>query len=204
MNDSVELYSFGKNDRAGKVRWLANELGLNVTEMAVKFGEQRKPPYCELNPYGAVPTVKWQGKTLIESEAILIYMAEQFPEHKLVVSSEEVSRADYLIWLAICSSTLETKLVEYVLSCAGILPAEIQSLSKDTIELKIHALLKQLPSKGYLVASRFTIADISLAYCLRLAIVGKFITFEQVEHYLEPLMARPAAKQSEFFASLEK
>ena len=36
MTDTVELYGFGDNDRSGKVRWTATELGLPVEEQRLR------------------------------------------------------------------------------------------------------------------------------------------------------------------------
>ena len=40
MSESITIYGFGDVDRSGKIRWLANELGLDVKEERVGFGEQ--------------------------------------------------------------------------------------------------------------------------------------------------------------------
>ena len=41
----ADVNSFGMNDRSGKVRWLAHELGLPVKNHKVEMGEHRKFPY---------------------------------------------------------------------------------------------------------------------------------------------------------------
>jgi len=203
MDNTLILHSFGTNDRSGKVRWLAHELGLPITEQKVAFGAQRQYPYRDLNPFAAVPTVQWRGQTLIESEAILTYIAEQYPEQQLFVLPTEPSRADFLQWQAISCTTLEAKLVEYTLAAAGILPAEIQPLTEKTLRFKLRIVTERLPQQGFLVADRFTVADIHLAYSLRLAVSSKLLDWSDVAHYLEPLMARPAAQQAEFFGSIQ-
>lgn len=127
QSSALELYGFSTNDRSGKVRWLAHELGLEVVEHRLDFGDQRSEEYLALNPYASIPTIIWRGETLTESTASCIYLAD-----------------------------------------------------------------------------RFTVADIVAAYSLRLAVGGGLIDFEAISGYLEPLMARAAAKTSEFFASLDQ
>lgn len=203
MSESITLHSFGTNDRSGKVRWLANELGLEITEARVKLGEHRQFPYRNLNPFAAIPTVQWREQTLIESTAICTLLAEAYPESQLVVAPEEPARAEYLQWMAICSDTLENRLVETTLAMVGIMPPEYKALHERTLQFKLRITLEQMPKQGFIVADRFTLADISLAYSLRLAIGGGLIEFDAVAGYLVPLMAREAAQKAEFFSSLK-
>ncbi|EAR08341.1 glutathione S-transferase family protein [Reinekea blandensis] len=204
MSETITLHSFGTNDRSGKVRWLANELGLEITEARVKLGEHRQFPYRDLNPFAAIPTVQWRDQTLIESTAICTLLAEAYPERKLVVAPEEPARADYLKWMAICSDTLENRLVETTLASEGIMPPEYKALHERTLQFKLRITLEQMPKQGFIVADRFTLADITLAYSLRLAIGAGLIEFADVAGYLEPLMAREAAQKAEFFSSLKQ
>ncbi len=202
MNDTLTIHSFGLNDRSGKIRWLAYELGLPIAEISVEMGTHRQFPYRDLNPYAAIPTVQWRDETLIESSAICTYVAEHFPDKALIVSPGETDRARYLQWLSVCSNTLETKLVEYFLAGVGLQPAEIRPLTERSLAFKLRVAIEQMPETGFLAGDRFTLADIALAYCLRLAINSKLIEFEQVAGYLTPLMARQAAKDSGFFKSM--
>lgn len=204
MSEPITLHSFGTNDRSGKVRWLANELGLEITETRVQLGEHRQFPYRDLNPFAAIPTVQWREQTLIESTAICTLLAEAYPAHKLTVTPEESARADYLQWMAICSDTLENRLVETTLSLAGILPPEYKALHERTLQFKLRIVLEQMPETGFIVADRFTLADISLAYSLRLAVGAGLIEFDAVAAYMEPLMAREAAQSADFFSSLKR
>src|SRR3546814_15726366 len=43
-------------------------------------GQHKTPEYLKVSPYGQVPTLLVDGKTLPENFAILIWVAEQHPE----------------------------------------------------------------------------------------------------------------------------
>lgn len=204
MPDHITLYSFGNYDRSGKVRWLANELNIDITEERISLGDHRKPAYRQLNPYAAIPAVQWQEKTLVESAAICTLLAEAYPDHRLIVTADEAERADYLQWMAITGDTLENRLVEYTLSTNGILPPEFKEMHERTLQFKLKVTLDQMPETGFLVAERFTLADINLAYSLRLAVGSGLLSFTAVEDYLTPLIERPAAKAAGFFDSLKR
>lgn len=204
MSDELILHGFGVNDRSGKVRWLAHELGLPLDDRRIKPGEHRQAPYTDLNPYGMIPAVQWRGQTLIESTATCTFVAEQFPDRGLVVAPGEPDRAAYLQWCALFAETLESRLVENLLARFEILPAAFLETTKGSLELRLPVMVERLPARGFLVADRFTLADIEAAYSLRLAIVAGLIEMEAVAGYLQPLMARPAARAAGFFSSLER
>jgi glutathione S-transferase len=203
MTDKVVIHSFGMNDRSGKVRWLAHELGLPVENVKVELGAHRQFPYRDLNPFAVIPTVQWRGETLIESSAICTFLAEQFSEFGFVVAPDEPARSQYLQWMSILTDSLETKFVEYYLAGVGLMPQETQALHEKTLKFKLRILLEQMPKEGFLVAGRFTLADITLAYVLRLAISAGLLELPQVSEYLTPLMNRKAAQTAEFFNALK-
>lgn len=204
--DTVILYGFGPNDRSGKVRWVAHELGLPIEERRLRPGEHRAEPYKLLNPYGMVPTVLWRGMPHIESNATITYLAEVIAAERggssLVVGPAEPGRPSFLQWCALFAETFESRLVEYYLSRAGMLPAQVAELTEARLRERLETLTLDLPKEGFLVAGRFTVADVIAAYSLRLAIRSELIERQAVWGYLGPLTERPAAERAGFFASL--
>ncbi len=203
MTDTLILYGFGLNDRSSKVRWVAHELGIPVQEKRLGVGEHRAAPYTDLNPYGMVPTVQWRGETLIESRAICTLLAETQPERGLAVAPSEPARAAYLQWMSLWTETLEPKLVELVIAKAGIVPAIFEQTAGPAIQHRLPIAVERLPASGFLVADRLTLADVEAGYCLRLGIMAGLLERSAVAGYLEPLMARPAARSSGFFSAIE-
>ncbi len=203
MPDVLELYGFGLNDRSSKVRWLCHELGITIQERRLELGAHREPPYSELNPYGMVPTIVWQGHTMIESTAICTFIAEQHRDSQLVVAPGEPERAEYLQWVALFAETLESRLVEHLLAQAKMIPEAFVETTTSSLELRLPVMIERLPQTGFLVADRFTLADIEACYSLRLGIRAGLIERARVAGYLEPLVAREAARSSGFFSSIQ-
>ncbi len=201
MTEKIIIHSFGFNDRSGKVRWLAEELGLEVEEIEVT--EHRAFPYRDLNPYGAIPTVIFRNKTLTESTAICHHLAEHFPEHKMRIPVEHDERFSFLRIVALFSESLEGRTVDYLLGKIGIYAKEFQTLNQRTLDFKYRILLNELPKDGFLVGNRFTLADIIACYNLRNAISAGLIEWDHVKSYILPLAARPAAKRAHFFDAIE-
>ncbi|MET1255659.1 glutathione S-transferase family protein [Aliikangiella maris] len=202
MNNSIEIYSFGYNDRGGKVRWLAEELGLTIQEHKLDLGEHRKPQYTQLNPFAAVPCVKFNDKTLIESTAICSYLAEQFPEARLSVLPGEPNRFEFLKWSSVFSESLEGRLVDYILADKELMPKELQPIYEQGLRFKLKSIQSQLPQSGFILGDRFTIVDIFAGYSLRIAVMTNLIEWQSVSHYLQRLIDRPAAHAAHFFDGL--
>lgn len=201
--EKVTLYGFGDNDRSGKVRWTACELGLEIEEKRLKLGEHRQRPYTDLNPLAQIPTVIFRDQVWIESTSACQLLAESFDVPKLWVGRGEPERASYLFWISAFTETLEGRLVESVLSKAGVLTGRHHELHEDNLRFKLGALLERLPADNYLCGDAFTLADVMAGYGLRLALRLELVDAAKVMPYLDRLRARPAAKESRIFASLD-
>ncbi|MBK7584649.1 MAG: glutathione S-transferase family protein [Myxococcales bacterium] len=203
MAESITLYAFGDQDRSGKVRWVAAELGLVVDERPVKPGAHRASPYTELNAFAQIPTVVFRDVTLMESTAICHVLAEAFKRPKLWIGPGERGRSKYLFWLAAFGENLEGRLVECAVSRAGILGPEHFAVHERYLRFKLGVLGSLLPKQGYLCGKRFTLADVLAGYSLRLAIQCELVERKTVEPYFSRLVARPSAPVSRIFASLK-
>lgn len=203
MKSPITLYGFSDNDRSGKVRWTACELGLPIEEKRVKLGDHRVPPYTDLNPLAQIPTVIFRDQVWIESTSACQLLAESFDEPKLWVGRGEPERASYLFWISAFTETLEGRLVESALSKAGVLAGGHHELYQDTLRMKLGALVERLPSQGYLCGPSFTLADVMAGYSLRLALRLGLVDRTKAMPYVDRLRARPAAQASRIFASLD-
>ncbi len=72
-----KLY-FNKYTRATRVRWLIEEAGLDVEIVNVDLaaGEHKSPAYLKVHPLGKVPALQDGDRTIIESGAITMYLAD--------------------------------------------------------------------------------------------------------------------------------
>jgi len=203
MSERISIYGFGDIDRSGKLRWLANELGLEVDEQRVELGAHFQKPYIDLNPLTQIPTAVFRGQTLIESTAACHIIAESFDSPKLWIGRGEPDRDKYLFWLAAFGENFEGRLVECAVSRAGILPPQYFELHEKRMRPKLETVAKMLPKDGFVAGARFTIADIVTGYGLRLAVRLGMLERASVEPYLSRLVDRPAATAARFFASLK-
>lgn len=70
---------------------------------------QRDPGYRALNPLGVVPTLVDGEVVVTESAAILLYLADRFPEARLAPGD----RVDLYRWLVFMTNTMQTCLLRF-------------------------------------------------------------------------------------------
>ncbi|WP_017963965.1 maleylacetoacetate isomerase [Rhizobium leguminosarum] len=87
MNEVV-LYDYWRSSASYRVRIALNLLGVDYQTVSINLleGAHRTPDYLALNPQGLVPTLVIDGKTLTQSLAIVEYLAELWPECRLLPS----------------------------------------------------------------------------------------------------------------------
>jgi glutathione S-transferase len=70
---------------------------------------QSDPAYRALNPLGVVPTLVDGDLVLTESAAILLYLADRYPDARLAPAD----RAEYYRWLVFMTNTLQTTMLRF-------------------------------------------------------------------------------------------
>jgi len=84
---ALALYHFDRSSAARKVRIALAEKGLSwesrVLDTSVSVREHLQTDYLQLNPRGVVPTLVHDGKVIRESQVILEYLEDAFPEPSL-------------------------------------------------------------------------------------------------------------------------
>lgn len=94
----LKLYDYLPSQNAWKVRLLLNHLGIEHETVPVSIfeGAGQTADFCKRNPIGAVPVLELDdGRTLPESNAILVYLAENTP----YLPTDRWQRAQVLRWM---------------------------------------------------------------------------------------------------------
>ncbi|KVZ69023.1 glutathione S-transferase family protein [Burkholderia ubonensis] len=76
----IRVYSFPLSGHAHRVRLFLSLLGVpfEVVDVDLAAGEQRRPAFLALNPFGQVPVIDDGGVVLSDSNAILVYLAKRY------------------------------------------------------------------------------------------------------------------------------
>jgi glutathione S-transferase len=163
----------GKNyDRSGKIRWLLEEMGVphNNHWLNTEENEHEKPAYLKVNPLGRVPAITVDAVPMIESGAIVTYLADQFPKSGLAPSLDSKRRMDFMQWMffavSIDSFAARISIIEDI-PAGEVLEKKMEAL---ITEFKDHVgfIGESLDGKDYLLGS-FSAADVSLGYHLYFA-----------------------------------
>jgi glutathione S-transferase len=90
------------------------EIGCDYELVRVGFDDpaEASEEYRRLNPWGRVPTLQDGDFVLTESAAILLYLAERFPEARLLPAAAR-ERADAYRWLLYLTNTLQPAFLRF-------------------------------------------------------------------------------------------
>jgi glutathione S-transferase len=188
------LYNSQVSGNCWKVRQLFAHLGIayEKREVSVIDRSNRQELLGELNPGLRVPTlVLDDGRSLAESNAITFYFAERTP----YLPEDRFERAQVLQWLFFEQYSHEPYIaVARFWAIAGITPPESEAEAKrrgGTAALR--ALEGHLDGREFLVAERYTIADIALYAYTHVAPEGGFDLepYPAIRAWLERVAAQP-------------
>jgi glutathione S-transferase len=205
----MKLYEFAPT-RSIRVRWTLQELGVPFEAISVDLpaGEQRRNPFLALNPAGKVPVLQDGDVVLTESVAIVLYLADKYPE-KGFAPEGLGPRAELARWLLFTATELEQPLWRISRHTAIYpeekrLPADV-ALAREDFVAMAKVLDQHMVDREFVVGDSVTVADFVLAYTLDWAqLVDLLADFPRLEGYLLRMYDRPAAPMriKDAFASI--
>ncbi|HEY2635950.1 MAG TPA: glutathione S-transferase family protein, partial [Solirubrobacteraceae bacterium] len=190
------LYDSPVSGNCYKVRLLFADLGLAYErrEVSVVDRSNRRELLGDLNPGLRVPTlVLDDGRPLAESDAILCYFAEGTP----YLPEDRYERAQVLQWLFFEQYSHEPNIavVRFWVGWAETPPPEAELEARRRAG---HAALQAMENhlaqqRSFLVAERYTIADIALYAYTHVAPEGGFdlAPYPAVRAWLDRVAAQP-------------
>jgi glutathione S-transferase len=188
------LYDSAVSGNCYKVRQLFAHLGLDYERRAVDVIDRsgRKELLGALNPALRVPTlVLDDGRSLGESDAIMVYFAEGTP----YLPEDRFERAQVLQWLFFEQYSHEPYIaVARFWAIAGITPPDGDREAKTRGgTAALQAMEGHLADREFLVAERYTIADIALFAYTHVAPEGGFELepYPAINAWLERVAAQP-------------
>jgi len=205
----MKLYEFAPT-RSIRVRWTLQELGVDFEAISVDLvaGEHRRPEFLGINPAGKVPVLVDGDFVLSESVAIVLYLAEKYPD-KGLIPRDLGQRAQLHRWLLFAATELEQPLWRISRHTALYpedqrLPGDVLLASKEFREMAA-VLAKHMQGRQFVVGERVTVADFVVAYTLDWANEARLLDgFPQLLEYVERMYARPHAppRIAQAFASI--
>jgi glutathione S-transferase len=181
-----------------RARWALEEAGLPYRTRLLAQGDQEKPDYRALQPFGQVPVFEEDGFVLFETGAIVLYIGER---SETLLPKDPAARAHATQWVIAALNSIEpfmnnVALIDLFYSneewAKQRRPGAVEFLQK-----RLSALSKSLGDKPYLDGDRFTAGDLMMTTVLRILKHTDIVTSDRrLAAYLERCTARPAFKRA--------
>jgi glutathione S-transferase len=205
----MRLYEFAPT-RSIRVRWTLQEIGVPFESIRIdlRVNEQRSAEFLKINPAAKLPALVDGDLVLTESVAIVLYLAEKYPEKQLLpVSPDE--RAQAYRWLLFAATELEQPLWR-ISKHTRIYPEDRRliadiALAREDFAPMARVLAEHMAERTYVVGEVATVADFVLAYTLDWANEARMLSdLPCLRDYVERMYQRPHAppRIAAAFASL--
>ena len=177
MND-LTLYGDPLSGNCLKPKFVADLLGIPYAwhSIDVAAGGAKSDQFLKINPLGKVPVARFSdGKTLIESNAIMLYLAEGHGSNTLV-PEDGFARAQMMSWLFWEQYSHEPYIAvrRFQKRFLQTPEADLDPKLLDRGNAALATLSLQLTHSDYLVGKSLTLADIALVAYTRWADEGGF------------------------------
>jgi glutathione S-transferase len=166
----MKLYELAPT-RSIRARWALQELDIPFESVVVKLNEGagQTPEYLAINPAGKVPALVDGDFVLTESVAIVIYLAEKYPQKGLLPTDLKL-RTQLNRWMLFVVTELEQPLWR-IAKNSFLYPEEKRQasdieLAKEDFRTMAQVLEKYLRGREYLVGDRVSVGDFVTAYTL--------------------------------------
>ena len=192
----LRLHDFLPSGNGYKVRLLLRHLGLpfELVLHDIREGATRTPAFLAKNPNGRIPVLELDdGRYLAESNAILVYLAEKsslWPDDRL-------NRALTLQWMFFEQYSHEPFIAVARFIHEFLAPDHPRRAELPRLEQGGYAALalmeRHLADRRFLVADRFSIADIALYAYTHVAHEGGFdlAPYPAVGTWLDRVRSQP-------------
>jgi len=192
---TIKLYGFGPS-RSQRCEWALSELGLEYTLVnVIEGGLLNEPEFKKINPFGAMPAIDIDGKTLFESAAICTYLADLHPEKSLIGASGSWERALHDQWVSYTLANMEAWLWSIAKQkmrypeekrVPAVIPSNVEEF-RDAASV----LDGIFAESEYLIGEKFSMIDVILGYTVNWARKAKLLEgFENLQAYNKRLLQR--------------
>jgi len=172
-----------------RLRWACEEAEIQYGVRTVPFAD-RQSNHLEQQPFGQVPFLSDGELQIFESGAGLLHLAKKSDK---LMPCDPAGEAHALQWVISALNTIEMTTVPWwFLNISGTENSELTGW----MEVRLQQLERILSQRNWLVADRFTVADLLMADVLRVPQVRDFGHRPATEAYITRASDRPAFSQA--------
>ncbi|PTQ70594.1 glutathione S-transferase family protein [Pseudomonas sp. GV071] len=157
----IKLYRHPLSGHAHRVELLLSLLNVPTELVFVDLakGAHKTPEFLALNPFGQVPVIDDNGTVLADSNAILVYLANQYGEGQWL-SADPVAAAQVQRWLSVAAGQ-----VAYGPAAARLITVFGAAFNAEEVIHRAHVLLTMMESElgttPFLTGNQPSIADVA-------------------------------------------
>lgn len=194
-----------RNARSFRPLWALEELGMEYELINLPFPPRvQYKPYLEINPHGTIPFYTDGTVKMTESTAICEYLGQTQEGHDLIIRPGEKDYGAYLNWMFFSDATLtfpQTLVLRYeMLEAKNRRQPQVADDYRMWFSGRLRIVDQKLEHSRFMVADRFTMADIAIGYGLLLASVLPPLEpclTATCKEYLGRMKERPAFKRAQ-------
>ncbi len=146
-----------------------NEAGLDYEVETLAQGDQKKAANVARQPFGQVPVIENDGKSMFESGAIVWRIAEA---SITLLPKDQGARDRVFSWHFAALNTVEPEIM--MLAMLDFFASDKEAAARlrpdviDAVQGRLNRLSDALEDRDWLVGDRFTVADLMMATVLRI------------------------------------
>jgi len=197
MNTHSPIVFFhAPHSRSSVTRAMLEELGAPYDMVALNLtaAEQRTPDYLAINPMGKVPAIRDEGVLITEQPAILMHLADLYPEKELAPLPGDPLRGAWLRWMVFYGSCFEPAMTDFSRKREPVPPMQCGYGDYDSV---MHVVAAQLERGPWLLGERFTAADVLWGGALNFGLMMKLVpNWPVFREYARRVQARPAIRRA--------
>ncbi|OYD23899.1 glutathione S-transferase family protein [Oceanimonas baumannii] len=172
-----------------RLRWACEEAGFPYVVQTIPFAE-RETNHLELQPFGQVPCLTDGELQLFESGAGLLHLAGKTG---CLMPDDAAGKAHTLQWVIAALNSVEMVSVPWwFLTLSGHRDNDLTGW----LDKRLEQLEQVFARRDWLVANRFTVADLLMADVLRVPDIRAFGQRAATEAYVTRVTQRPAFHQA--------
>ena len=152
-----------------RARWALEEAGLPYRSRLLAQGDQDKPEYRAIQPFGQVPIFEENGFTLFETGAIVLHIGQR---NETLLPHDPAARSHATQWLIAALNSIEPFVMDVARIDLFYKDQEWAKLRRpgavEFAHRRLGGLSKALGEKLYLDGDRFTAGDLMMTTVLRI------------------------------------
>lgn len=196
---------------------LLEEIGVPYNAHLVRFmkGEHKSADYKKINPKGKVPAMVFDGEPLTENPAIISFLAESFPQAKLMPQAKTtIEKFAYFSDLCFCSSTLHPIVTRIRMPQFFSAPEHMQTIWEkgcEAMDEYFQLIEERLSNAEWWYGSQWSAVDAYIYWIFWRVAGANYDTsrFPKYEDHAKRMEQRPAVQraiacENDMQATLEK